>query len=69
VYDEFKVGKILIGKNCWIGAGTIILKNTVIGEGSVIAAGTIVTGNIPPHSIVKSERKNIINPIISNVHN
>ena len=35
---------ITIGKNCWIGAGTIILKGTVIGNNCVIAAGSVIKG-------------------------
>lgn len=36
-----------IGKNCWIGAGAVILPGVEIGDNSVIGAGSIVTGNIP----------------------
>ncbi len=64
VYGQFKVGNITIGKNVWVGAGAIILKNTVIGEGSVIGAGTIVSGTIPPHSIVTNNREIIIKTIL-----
>ncbi len=61
--DKFKTGKIVIGENCWIGAGAIILKNTIIENGCVIGAGTIVSGHIPAHSIVTSDRKLLIEPI------
>ena len=47
-----------------MGAGAIILKNTVIGERSVIGAGTIVSGTIPPHSIVTNNREIIIKTIL-----
>lgn len=36
-----------IGKNCWIGAGTIILPGVTIGDNTVIGAGSIVTHDIP----------------------
>ncbi len=62
-YDKFTTGTIIIENNCWIGAGCIILKNTHIGEGSVIAAGCVVKGNIPPHSLVKSSNKLLIEPL------
>lgn len=48
---------VVIGDNCWIGAGVIILKGTNIGEGSIIGAGCIIKGVIPPHSIVTMNRQ------------
>ena len=48
---------MVIGDNCWIGAGVIILKGTNIGEGSIIGAGCIIKGVIPPHSIVTMNRQ------------
>ena len=36
-----------IGKNCWIGAGALVMPGVTIGEGSVIGAGSVVTKDIP----------------------
>ena len=36
-----------IGKNCWIGAGVIIVPGVTIGDNVVIGAGSIVTKDIP----------------------
>lgn len=36
-----------IGKNCWIGAGVVILPGTTIGDNTVIGAGSVVTKDIP----------------------
>lgn len=38
---------IVIEKNVWIGAGTIVLPGVTIGENSVIGAGSVVTKSIP----------------------
>ena len=46
----FNTTPVVIERNCWIGAGAIILRGTHIGEGSVIGAGCLVKGNVPPHS-------------------
>lgn len=42
---------IHIGKNCWLGAGTIVLPGITIGDNSVIGAGSIVTKDIPSNVV------------------
>lgn len=37
---------VRIGKNCWIGAGAIILPGVTIGDNTVIGAGSVVTKDI-----------------------
>ncbi len=36
-----------IGKNCWLGAGVIVLPGVSIGDDTVIGAGSVVTKDIP----------------------
>lgn len=36
-----------IGRNCWIGAGAIIMPGVTIGDNTVIGAGSLVTRDIP----------------------
>lgn len=40
-----------IGKNCWIGAGAIILPGVTIGDNVVVGAGSIVTKDIPSNVV------------------
>ena len=61
--NTYSSGSIFIGDGCWIGTGVTILKNTIIGEGSVIGANTVISGVIPPHSLVTSNRENYIIPL------
>lgn len=42
---------IHIGKNCWLGAGVIVLPGVTIGDNTVIGAGSIVTKDIPANVI------------------
>ncbi len=42
---------IHIGKNCWLGAGVIVLPGITIGDNSVIGAGSVVTKDIPANVI------------------
>jgi acetyltransferase-like isoleucine patch superfamily enzyme len=47
-----KYEKVVIGKNVWIGACSVILPGVTIGDGSVIAAGSVVTKDVPSHVMV-----------------
>lgn len=40
-----------IGKNCWIGAGAIILPGITIGDNVVVGAGSIVTKDLPSNVV------------------
>ena len=42
---------VRIGKNCWIGAGAVILPGVSIGDNTVIGAGSIVTKDIPANVV------------------
>lgn len=57
IKDEMTYGAISIGNNVWIGAGTIILKNTTIGDNCVIGAGCVVSGEIPACSLVTATNR------------
>lgn len=40
-----------IGKNCWIGAGALIMPGVTIGDNTVIGAGSVVTKDIPANVV------------------
>lgn len=40
-----------IGRNCWIGAGAIILPGVSIGDNTVIGAGSLVNKDIPSNVV------------------
>ena len=40
-----------IGRNCWIGAGALIMPGVTIGDNTVIGAGSVVTKDIPPYTV------------------
>lgn len=42
---------VRIGKNCWIGAGAVIVPGVEIGDNTVIGAGAVVTKNIPANVV------------------
>ena len=63
IINKYKIGRVSIGNNVWIGAGSIILRDTIIGDNCVIGAGTIVKGEIPNNCLVTSDRKMIISKL------
>ncbi len=52
-----------IGKNCWLGAGVIVLPGVRIGDNSVIGAGSIVTRDIPENSVAVGNPARVIREI------
>lgn len=42
---------IHIGRNCWIGAGALIMPGVTIGDNTVIGAGSVVTRDIPANVV------------------
>jgi acetyltransferase-like isoleucine patch superfamily enzyme len=52
-------GRIIIGKDVYIGAGAVIVtvanRTLVIGEGSVIMASSLVTGSVAPYTLYGSD--------------
>jgi acetyltransferase-like isoleucine patch superfamily enzyme len=40
-----------IGRNCWLGAGAIVLPGVTIGDGTVVGAGSVVTRDLPKDMI------------------
>lgn len=59
----FKVGKIVIGDNCWICSNVIILKDVKIGKNCVIGAGCIIKEDVPDNTIVTMESMLVKNTI------
>ena len=47
-----KAGKIVIGDDCWIGAGAIILPEVQLKKHTIVAAGAIVTKSFDEENIV-----------------
>ncbi len=60
--NKFKSAPITIGKNCWIGAQTVILRGTTIGDNCVIGAGSVVSGNIPDNTVFVQHREKTLKP-------
>lgn len=46
-----KIGKIIIGDNCFVGARAMFMHDVTVGKNCIVAAGSVVTKNIPDNSV------------------
>ncbi|MBQ6159749.1 MAG: sugar O-acetyltransferase [Oscillospiraceae bacterium] len=54
---------VKIGRNCWIGAGAILLPGVTVGDNSVIGAGSVVTKDIPSDVVAVGNPCRVLRPI------
>ena len=54
---------VRIGKNCWLGAGVIVMPGITIGDNSVIGAGSVVTRDIPANVVAVGNPCRVLRPI------
>lgn len=47
-----EIGKVIIGRNVWLGNNVTILKNSVIGDNTIVAVGAVVSGKFPANVII-----------------
>ena len=52
--------EIKIGKNCFIGCNSIILKGTVLGDGCVVGAGAVVAGKFEDNCVIAGNPAKVI---------
>lgn len=52
-----------IGKNCWLGAGSIVLPGVTIGDNVVIGAGSVVTKDIPSNVVAVGNPCRVLRPV------
>jgi acetyltransferase-like isoleucine patch superfamily enzyme len=55
--------EIHIGRDCFIGCNTIILKGTVLGDGCVVGAGAVVSGKFEAGSVIAGNPAKVIRKI------
>ena len=60
--DKSRIGakEITIGRNCFIGCNSLILKGTVLGDNCVVGAGAVVCGRFDDNSVIAGNPAHII---------
>ena len=58
--DFVPVKPIVIGKNCFIGCNSIILKGTILGDGCVVGAGAVVSGEFEDNCVIVGNPARVI---------
>lgn len=56
-------GPVIIQDRVWIGDNAVILDGVLIGHNSIVAAGAIVTGKVPPYSVVAGVPARVIKKV------
>lgn len=56
--------EIKIGKNCFIGCNSIILKGTEIGDNCVVGAGAVVSGKFEANSVIAGNPARVIKKLV-----
>lgn len=59
-YQDWTEKTVDIGEDVWLGANAVVLPGTTIGSGAVVGAGTVVSGTIPPDTIVYQDRGSLV---------
>ena len=54
---------IRIGRNCWLGAGVIVVPGVTVGDDTVIGAGSVVTKDIPANVVAVGNPCRVLRPI------
>ena len=54
---------IRIGRNCWLGAGVIVVPGVTIGDDTMIGAGSVVTKDIPANVVAVGNPCRVLRPI------
>ena len=55
--ELYTEGPVVIGDDCWIGAGARVLDGVTIGRGSIIGAGAIVRKDVPEYTVVAPHQR------------
>ena len=59
-WSKVRSAPVIIGKGCWLGAKSIILKGVNLAEGCIVGAGSVVTKSFPEYSVIAGNPAKLI---------
>lgn len=66
IKEKIGTRPIRIGKNCFIGCNSIILKGTELGDGCVVGAGTVVSGKYEDNCVIAGNPARVVKRLTEN---
>lgn len=54
---------VRIGRNCWLGAGVIVVPGVTIGDNVVVGAGSVVTKDLPSNVVAVGNPCRVLRPL------
>lgn len=57
---QLQLAPVLIKKNAWLGAASIILPGVTVGENAVVGAGAVVTKDVPANTVAVGNPARVI---------
>ena len=62
-YNVYKVGKVVIGDNVFLGANAIIMPGVTVGDNVIIGAGAVVTKDVESGLVVAGTPARVITTV------
>ena len=51
---------VRIGRNCFLGAGTVVVDGTTIGDNVIVSPNSVVSGTIPANTILQGNPARVV---------
>lgn len=62
--EKIGANPIIIGKDCFIGCNSLILKGTILGDGCVVGAGAVVSGRFNDNCIIVGNPARVLKKVV-----
>jgi carbonic anhydrase/acetyltransferase-like protein (isoleucine patch superfamily) len=57
-----RAAEVVIGEDCWLGTGVIVLAGVHIGARTIVGAGSVVTKSLPPDVVAAGVPARVLRP-------